>query len=71
MIASLIAERDALRDELADTKRTLHDVRSALRELLAARRAREAAEANLRALYRERELQRAARAVRDPATPLN
>jgi chromosome segregation ATPase len=71
MIASLIAERDALRDELAETKRTLHDVRSALRDLLAARAAREQAEASLRELYRERELERAEAAQHDPATRLH
>ena len=48
------SESDHLRWELAQTKKYPDEVRSALVELLAARRAREKAEAELAAFYRDR-----------------
>ena len=55
--------------ELAQTRKSLDEVREALRELQAAVLARQKAEAEP-ALYRERDIARARAAVRDPAAPL-
>src|SRR5262249_52051118 len=63
---AVVSERDALRRELQSTRESLHDVRSALRELQAAVLARWKAERELASFYRERELQRAQRTERDP-----
>jgi septal ring factor EnvC (AmiA/AmiB activator) len=85
MFANVSAERDQLTRDLAERDRELawtrrdlamaqqsvHELRDAINELLAARRAREMAEAELAALYREREIARARAAERDPALPLN
>jgi hypothetical protein len=65
--ADVVAELDRLTWELTLTKQSLHEVRSALQELLAARREREMAEAELVKLYRERAIQRAQAAERYPA----
>jgi hypothetical protein len=54
---------------LAQTRKSLDEVREALRELQAAVLARQKAEAEP-ALYRERDIARARAAVRDPAAPL-
>jgi len=56
--------------ELAAVKRERDEFRAALAELRAAVTARWEAEARLAALYRERAIQRAQRAERDPAVPL-
>ena len=56
--------------ELAQTRKSLDEVREALRELQAAVLARQKAEAELAALYRERAIARARAAERDPAAPL-
>jgi hypothetical protein len=68
--AAVTAERDHLRWELAQTRKSLDEVREALRELQAAVLARQKAEAELAALYRERAIGRARAAERDPAAPL-
>ena len=68
--AAVLAERDWLRWELSQTKKSLHETLAALRELQDAVLARQKAEAHLRELYRERDIQRAERAERDPAAPL-
>jgi hypothetical protein len=62
--ASVLSERDALRQELAETKQ-------ALRELQAAVLERQRAEYVLVTLQREREIARARAAERDPNTMLN
>jgi hypothetical protein len=64
------AERGALKRELAPTEQSLHECRDALRELRAAVLARQKAEDALAELYRERSIQRAQAAGRDPALPL-
>jgi len=69
--AAVVAERDHLRWELEMTKRSLNEVRDALAELRAAVLARQNAEQELRALYRERAIARARAAERDPTVPLN
>jgi hypothetical protein len=56
---------------MADLDRALAQTRAELEELKAAIRRRVAAEAELAALRRERELMLALNAERDPATPLN
>jgi hypothetical protein len=68
--AALVSERDALRREVAETRRERHDFRDAMRQLQAAVQARWQAEQELRLLYREREIARARAAVRDPNLPL-
>src|SRR5262245_41229542 len=80
-IAALVGERDALAAELAEAVRheravleELRELRAEmddLRELLNVRRARERTEAELRELYRERDLQRASSAQRDPSRLLH
>ena len=54
---------------MAQTRKSLDEVREALRELQAAVLARQKAEAEP-ALYRERAIARARAAERDPAAPL-
>jgi chromosome segregation ATPase len=68
--AALVAEHDALKRELAETKRERDEFRAAMRELQAAILARQQAEAELAGLYRERAIARARAAERDPAQPL-
>ena len=75
--AALVAERDQLRRENDELKRQfdwmlreLQDVTNAFRELRMTVLARQKAEAELAALYRERAIQQAERAERDLATPL-
>jgi len=69
--AAVLAERDSLRRELAETRRERDDMHAALRELRAASLARMKAEAELAAVYRERAIQRARAAERDPNAALN
>ena len=52
--ASVVAERDALKRELAWTRQSLDEIRAASAELRAAVLARQKAEAELASLYRER-----------------
>jgi hypothetical protein len=70
-LAAVVAERDALKRELEWTKQSLEEVRFALRELSAAVRARQDAEAALAALYREREVAAAKATQRNPAALLH
>jgi hypothetical protein len=69
--ASLIAERDAPRRELAETRRSRDEFRSALRELASAIRRREDAEAKVAELQRQRDIIRAHSEPRDPTQPLH
>ena len=76
--AAVVAERDQLKHELAQTQQELasarqsvHDLRGVIDEMLATRRACEMAEAELVRLYRERDIARARAAERDPAQPLH
>jgi len=69
--AALVAEREALKRELAWTQRSVCELRDALDELRAAVLARHHAEAELAALYRERAITRAQAAQRDPNAALN
>jgi len=69
--AVVVAERDALKRELAEIRHERDDMRAALRELCAASLARIKAEAELAALYRERAIARAQAAERDPNAALN
>jgi len=69
--ADVVAERDALLDQLNWTLDQLADLRDELRTLKAAVRARQAAEIELNALYRQRAIQRAKAAERDPNARLN
>jgi hypothetical protein len=57
--------------ELAALRRELDECHAALRELRDARAAIVQAEAELVSLYRERSIQRARTAERDPGQPLN
>jgi chromosome segregation ATPase len=57
-IAHLTAERNQLACELKQAKQSLHESRTALRELLDATAARQAAEAKVAALHRERDAER-------------
>jgi deoxyribodipyrimidine photolyase len=60
--------------EVADLRRQLEEARAELasvRELRLSILARQHAESELHALYRERAIQQAERAERDPALPLN
>lgn len=75
--AALVAERDhlqgecdQLRRDLANVRRQRDDAIDTLLELRAARARVEVAQAELQALYRERDIERAKRAERDPALPL-
>ena len=69
--ASVSAEVAALRRELVEIKTQRDEARAALAELADAVRARQDAEAKVRALYREREIARARATERDPGLPLN
>jgi hypothetical protein len=69
--AALGAERDALRQELAETKRELEVVCAQLNELSAAVLERNRAYDNVRILRRERDIVRARHAERDPNQPLH
>jgi hypothetical protein len=69
--AALAGERDSLREDLARVREQRDEAIAMLDELRAAVRARHAAEVELAGLYRERELQRARAAARDPAQPLH
>jgi hypothetical protein len=68
--ASLVAERDALLEETNWLLDQLREITMELRELKAVVLARQHAEAELAALYRERAIQRAQAVERDPAAPL-
>jgi len=68
--ASLVEERDALREELYHTHDQLRELTAEVRQLKVMVLARQHAEAELAALYRERAIQRAKAAERDPAAPL-
>jgi hypothetical protein len=69
--AALIAERDSLRADLARVREQRDEALALLDELRAVVRARHAAEVELAGLYREREIQRARSAQRDPVQPLH
>jgi uncharacterized coiled-coil DUF342 family protein len=76
--AALVAERDELRHERDMLKRNLAwveqnntELRGTITEMLAARQAVKRAHAELTELYRQRDLERARAAVRDPTTLLN
>jgi hypothetical protein len=69
--AGVVAERDQLKWELAEIKRERDEFRAHLRELQAAVQARWAAENRLADLYRERDIERARAAERDPGQPLH
>jgi hypothetical protein len=70
-LAARAAERDSLREELDRIRADRDALRVALQDLLDAVRARRNAEAELAALYRERDIARARAAERDPAQPLH
>ena len=61
--AALVAERDALKQELAETQRQFRELQAAVLE-------RTRAFHELRHLQRERDIYRAQKAERDPALPL-
>jgi hypothetical protein len=69
--AAVVAERDRLKWELEWTKKSLDEVRDAMRELRAAVLARQQAEFQLAELYREREIARAKATERDIDQLLN
>jgi len=69
--AAVVAERDALRCDLAEVRHQRDEFLSCLRELQAAVQARWQAEERVRELYRERDIARALAAQRDPTMPLN
>jgi hypothetical protein len=69
--ADVVAERDALLEQLYWTQDQLRDLTVELRGLKALVLARQHAEAELAALYRERVIQRAKAAERDPNARLN
>ena len=69
--AALTAERDQLKRELAEVRRERDEILAAMRELQAAVHARWQAEAELAALYREREIARARAVERDQNAMLN
>ena len=60
----------SLTAQIAELRRERDELRAAIADMLAARRAVQHAQHELGALYRERELRRARMAVRDPALPL-
>ena len=70
-LSACAAERDSLREELDRIRADRDALRVALQDLLDAVRARRNAEAELAALYRERDIARARAAERDPAQPLH
>ena len=67
----LQAENDQLRRDLANVRRQRDDAIEALLELRAVVRARQAAEQELVSFYRERDIERARAAERDPNAALN
>jgi len=69
--AAVVVERDWLRGELAQTRKSLEETRAALSSLQAAVLARHKAEAELANLYRQREIARAKATERDITQPLN
>jgi len=69
--AAVIAERDQLKWELEWVERERDEFRVRLHELQSAVEARWKAEEQCRALYRERDLQRAMRMERDLTDPLH
>ena len=71
MFATVTAERDWLKQELAEVRHDRDELRARLVELLDAIRNRREAPAELASLYREREFERAQQAERDPAAALN
>ena len=70
-LAAQAAENAALKMELDRIRAERNELRQRLVELLDAVRARRNAEAELAALYRERDIARARAAERDPAQPLH
>jgi len=68
--ASVVEERDELLKQLYWHQDQLRELTETLRELKAVVLARQHAETELAALYRERAIQRAKAAERDPAAPL-
>jgi hypothetical protein len=71
MFAAVVAERDALRVDLAAVRAQRDETLSLLRELQATVQARWAAEERLAGLYRECTIERARKAERDPAALLH
>jgi len=71
MFATVTAERDWLKQELAEVRHDRDELRARLVELLDAVRNRRAAEAELRALYRERDIYRAQQTQRGDATTVH
>ena len=84
MFANLTSERDQLRRELferdrelewtrrdlASAQQSVRELRDAITDMLAAKRAHETAKAELAALYRKHTLERAREAERDPTLPM-
>jgi hypothetical protein len=68
LVAALIEQRDALKEELLWTQDQMRELQGELRALKAAVLARNRADAELASLYREAAIQRAQAVVRDPAT---
>jgi hypothetical protein len=66
-----LTELYVLRREVGELRQVHEQAVQAMQEMRAATLARMQAHAELASLYRERELQRARAAERDPATPLN
>ena len=72
MFASVMAERDTLRQELRYARHDYCELLATMREMQAEVRAlRSQAEARVAELHREREIQRAKAVERDPTVPLN
>jgi hypothetical protein len=71
VFANITAERDHLRRELFEVCRERDELRAALIDVLRTRRELQQASAEVRRLSREHEIERATRAQRDPAQPLN
>jgi hypothetical protein len=69
--AAVISERDSLRQDLLVVRQQRDQALALLEELRAAVRARIAAETELADLYRERAIERARKAERDPAQQLH
>jgi len=69
--AALVAENDALREDLRCVRQQRDDAVATLRQLQAAVLERHHADLHLRTLQRERDLVRAQAVERDPAQPLH
>ena len=69
--AALVAENDALREDLRRVRQQRDDAVATLRQLQAAVLERHHADLHLRTLQRERDLVRAQAVERDPAQPLH